>query len=147
LLLDVEASFLCFEPWKGRWLLRVGDPSGKSAKLPYKGTIVSYHVTHWTGEMDSGFPIAHFGDLFDELSKADDEHSDVSVSHESEWVLTVYKSSFVVLENLEEGDPMHMGPVDRSAALELMVAMAEGRIDEVKSKPWLTGYPPGGRGG
>lgn len=103
---------------------------------------MTYHVTHWTGEMESNFPIEHLGELFDELSNTDNEHPDVSVSHESEWSLTVYRSGFVVLENLEDGEPMHIGPLDRGAAVELMVAVAEGRIDEVQSRSWQTGYPP-----
>ena len=103
---------------------------------------MTYHVTHWTGEMASGYPIEDFPNLLDELSRADDEHPDVSVSHESEWSLSVYKSGFLVLENLEEGEPIHLGPLDRNAVIRLMVGVAEGRIDEVRSHPWRSGYPP-----
>ena len=92
--------------------------------------------------MEPDYPIARFGDLLDELSSADGEHPDVAVAHESEWSLTAYRSEFVVLENLDEGELMHLGPLDRDATLDLMVAIAEGRIDEVRAKPWIAGYPP-----
>jgi hypothetical protein len=103
---------------------------------------MSYHVMHWTGEMESGFPSERFGELLDELSDADAEHPDVAVAHESEWCLTVYRSGFVVLENLGVGNPVHCGPLDRAKTIALMLAVAEGRIDDVESEAWWPGYPP-----
>lgn len=103
---------------------------------------MSHRVTHRTGEMESGFPIGRFGDLLDELVTPDDEHPDVSVTHESEWSLSVYTSGFVVLENLEAGEPQHLGPVDHSTALELMMVVAQGKVDALKTRPWRPGYPP-----
>ncbi len=103
---------------------------------------MSYHVTHWTGESDSTLPTERFSELLDELSAADRDHPDVSVTHETEWCLSVFRSGFVVLENLEEGDPMHLGPLDHGAILALMAAVAEGRIGDVQSAAWKPGYPP-----
>ncbi len=105
---------------------------------------MSYHVTHSAGEMQADFPMERFGNLLDELSRADSEHPDVSVTHESEWALTVLWSGFVVLENLEHGDPVHAGPLDRPECLALMKAVAEGRIAEVRSGQWRPGYPTAG---
>ncbi len=102
---------------------------------------MTYHVTHYTGSMEADFPVERFGDLYDELCSADSEHSDVSVTHESEWSLAVYKSGFVVLENLEDGDPLHAGPLDRETVLELMRAVAEGRIADAQAHSWTDGYP------
>jgi hypothetical protein len=104
---------------------------------------MSYRVTHCTGEMNPGYPIERFADLLGELSVADSEHPDIAVVHESEWSLTVYRSGFVVLENLEDGEPMHLGPLDRDRTIELMIGVAEGRIAELQSEPWRPGYPPG----
>jgi hypothetical protein len=92
--------------------------------------------------MDDDYPVDGFGDLLDELLNADPEHPDIAVTHESEWSVTVYKSGFVVLENLEEREPFHLGPLDRNATLDLMVAIAAGRIDDVRAKAWVAGYPP-----
>jgi hypothetical protein len=103
---------------------------------------MSYHVTSWTGQIEKEYPSARFGELLDQLSKADAEHPDVAVTHESEWSITVYKSGFVVLENLEDGEPTHLGPLDKTAIVQLMVAVAEGRIDELQAMPWVAGYPP-----
>ena len=104
---------------------------------------MTYRVTHSTGEMESGYPTERFTELLEELASADDEHPDVSVVHESEWSLTVYKSGFLVLENLEFGEPSYLGPADaKQSTLDLMVGIAEGRIEEVRSAPWRPGYPP-----
>ena len=103
---------------------------------------MSYHVTHWTGKAEHDYPVSGFGDLLDELTKADAEHPDIAVTHESEWSVTVYRTGYVVLENLEAGEPFHLGQLDRNAMLQLMVAIAEGRIDDVRAKPWVAGYPP-----
>jgi len=104
---------------------------------------MAYVVTHWTGAMEAALPPERFSELLDELVLADGEHSGVAVKHESEWSLRVDKWGFLVLENLEEGDPMHLGPVlDRNVVLGLMVAVAEGRVNDVRSAPWRRGYPP-----
>jgi hypothetical protein len=103
---------------------------------------MSYFVMHWTGASDSDLPIERFGELLDELEHADDEHPDISVTHESEWSLSVYKSGFVVFGNLEDDNPVHAGPLDRATTLRLMVAVADGRIGEVQAASWNPGYPP-----
>jgi hypothetical protein len=92
--------------------------------------------------MERGYPMYRFAALLDELANADGEHPDVAVTHESEWSLTIYRSGFLVLENLEDGQPMHLDPSNREETLDLMVALAEGRIEDVKSRPWRDGYPP-----
>jgi hypothetical protein len=102
---------------------------------------LGYQVPHWTGSSVSDFPVERFDELLDELADADSEHPDVSITHESEWSLSVYKSGIVVLENLEEGEPVHMGPIDRDATLGLMTAIADGRIDQVRAAAWKPGYP------
>ena len=103
---------------------------------------MAYHVTHLTGASEKGLSTERFSRLLDELSNADDEHPDVSVTHESEWCLTAYKSGFAVLENLEDGQPVHAGPLDRATMVSPMLAVAEGRIGDAQSYAWRPGYPP-----
>jgi hypothetical protein len=103
---------------------------------------MSFHMRHWTGEMDPDPSISRREALVDELDLADDEHPDVSITHESEWGLSVFRSGFVVLEHLEEGPPRHLGPLTRAEILVLMTEVAQGQLDEVRSRPWKPGYPP-----
>lgn len=103
---------------------------------------MTYRVTHRAGGMESDLPFDRFPELLDELLAADGEHADISVTHESEWSLSVHRSGRVVLETLDEGVPMHCGPLPRDEVLGLMVAVAAGRLDEVRGKPWVAGYPP-----
>ncbi len=103
---------------------------------------MGYVVTHRNGEMEDGYPVDQIGRLYDELLKADSEHPDVAVTHESEWCLTVLKSGFLVLENLEKGEPKHVGPVNRDEAIELMMALANGLVDDLHVVLWRPGYPP-----
>lgn len=104
---------------------------------------MTYHVRHWLGdtEGEGEFATTRFGELLDELAEADDEHPDISVTHESEWCLSVGKSGALILENLEENEPVHMTSADRAMTLALMVAVAEGRIEDARSAPWKAGYP------
>lgn len=102
---------------------------------------MGYRVTHRTGEMENDAPLEKLESLLDELASGDAEHPDVAVTHESEWCLSVSRSGFVVLEHLEEGEPKHLGPVERRTALELMSAVAEGRIDDLSALAWKPGYP------
>jgi hypothetical protein len=104
---------------------------------------MAYHVTHRSGEMEADFPAERFYELLEELDRSDREHPDVSLTHESEWTLTVLPSGMVVLENLEAGEPVHKGPLDRAQCLALLFALAEGRVDEVQRGAWRSGYPEG----
>jgi hypothetical protein len=100
-----------------------------------------YSVTTVNGAMEADYPVTRFSELLDELSNADGEHPDIAIQHESEWSISITKAGFVILEHMEAGNPMHMGPLDRTSTLELMVAIAEGRIGNVRSKSWMPGYP------
>ena len=93
---------------------------------------MSYRVTHWTDEMERDFPIHRFEELLDELSKADREHPDVAVTHDSEWSRSVYKSGVVLLQHLEGDEVFQRGSLGRHAVIDLMKAVAEGRIDDAR---------------
>jgi len=102
---------------------------------------MSYIITHLMGDTKRDPPLNALELLFEELESADDEHTDVSVSHESEWTLSAFKSGHLVWENVAEGDqPRHMRPISREKVLELWRLLAEGRISEIEKEPWQPGY-------
>ncbi len=103
---------------------------------------MTYYARHWSGDSDHELPVERFGELLDELAVADREHGDVAITHESEWCLTVSRSGIVVLENLEDGDPVHAGPFERTEVLRLMAAVARGEIEALGAGSWKRGYRP-----
>lgn len=103
---------------------------------------MTYFVTHWLGNDESKYPIGRFAELLDELDHADDEHPDVSVTHESEWCLTIDRNTLVILENLEDGEPVHAGPLSRDEVVNMMKLVAQGQIDRLHDFAWKAGYPP-----
>lgn len=79
--------------------------------------------------------------LLESLSVNDPEHPDVSLSHESEWSISVFSSGLVVLENPEaNAGPFHMRGIAHNRVLELWEMLAVGRTAELLSLPWLPGY-------
>ena len=100
---------------------------------------MGYHVAHLTGSMESDFAISRFNELLDELADADADHPDVAVTHDSEWSLSVFRDGRAFLEHLEDGRVFHRDAVERSELINLMAAVAEGRIKEALSGPWKTG--------
>ncbi len=67
------------------------------------------------------------------------EHPDVSLVHDATgWTLTVFPSGIVTFENLEDDDgaPQYLAQVSRDEALQLWLALAEGNIAAVQSRPW-----------
>lgn len=109
------------------------------------GPIMSYIVTHTSGTMERNLPTSRFGELLDELALTDAEHPDVSVTHESEWCITVGRSGAVILENVEDddGDPVHAVGLGREEILALLRELAVGNVDKLRSGVWQPGYPPG----
>ena len=80
--------------------------------------------------------------ILDELDgPVDEEHPNVSISHESGWGLSAFQSGAVVWENVEGDDePRHMSAVPRDRVRELFRRLAVGDIDAVEAEPWLPGY-------
>ena len=81
-------------------------------------------------------------DLYDELEYEDEEHTSVSLTHESEWNLGAYGGGLLIWENLEteDNEPRHMKDVSKERMLELWRKLAHGRIEEINKEPWLPGY-------
>ena len=78
--------------------------------------------------------------LLAELSMADDEHPDVSLSHESGWTLSLSANGYLVWENTEtlEG-PWHQR-VEGTEAKRLLVLLAAGDLAAVAGQSWISGY-------
>lgn len=92
--------------------------------------------------MEQDPPLASLADLLRELDDRQDdiEHSDVSVTHESEWCISVFREGHIVLENLESGGERHMRGVPDAKILELWDFLARGDLESIKSEPWTPGY-------
>jgi len=75
-----------------------------------------------------------------ELTISDEEHPDVSFRNEDEWSISVFPSGKVILENLEEGDPLHMKGASIQKVKELWALIAVGDIETLKKDGWKPGY-------
>ncbi|MGW1019597.1 hypothetical protein [Streptomyces niveus] len=74
-------------------------------------------------------------EILAELSYADEEHPDVSLKHESGWVLSVFPDKFVRWENAEPGRPE---PLDAMLSswediVGLLLMTSRGEIEEITS--------------
>jgi hypothetical protein len=78
--------------------------------------------------------------VLDSLDPNDTEHGDVSLTHESEWCISVSASGLATLENLEDGEPMHMRGLNRQQVLGLWEQLARGEIESLRALPWRAGY-------
>jgi hypothetical protein len=101
---------------------------------------MAFHITHSGGAMESSPPLSVLSGLLDELERADAEHGDVSVTHESEWCISVSRSGYMTLEHLERGEPRHLRDISREQILDLWTKLARGDIQSVESAGWISGY-------
>jgi len=104
---------------------------------------MSFFVYHRCGDAERDPPTSIFPILLDELDVRldDEEHTSISVIHESEWGLGVYHGGYVTWENVEgEGEPRHMRNVSREKLLVMMERVASGDLAELETEPWQAGY-------
>ena len=103
---------------------------------------MSYHITHWLGDSESSPGTDRFGELFDELALADDEHPDVFVTHESGWSLGVNRKGRAYWENIEDDSaaPRHLESVSREKFIELATSIAAGEFATIEGEDWEPGY-------
>lgn len=101
---------------------------------------MGYYVSRRMGG-DSDLPVASFRDLLLELEE-DPEHTSVSVTHESDWCIGVYRNGFVILEHLEDLDlePRHLAGQTEETILALLTAISQGYLASVERHPWRPGY-------
>lgn len=102
---------------------------------------MSYWVNHLTGESETDYDLSKLSDLLDELNGADNEHTDVSLTHESEWALSAFKSGLIIWENVAgEGEPKHMKKIGKDKVISLWTLLADGKVSEIEEENWLSGY-------
>ncbi|MCX5232492.1 hypothetical protein ABZY16_32500 [Streptomyces sp. NPDC006553] len=72
------------------------------------------------------------------LAQADDEHPDVSLSHESGWCLSAFRGGLSVWENPDDDSvaPGEMRDADREETLRLCGLLAVGDIESIEALPW-----------
>ncbi|MFW2371828.1 MAG: hypothetical protein ACN4GM_01805 [Gammaproteobacteria bacterium] len=93
------------------------------------------------GDAEIEAPFEKFTELYNELSNADREHTDVSLTHESEWCLAALQSGKLIWENVAgEGEPKHMTNVPKEKTLELWEKLAQGKLLDIESENWQIGY-------
>jgi hypothetical protein len=104
---------------------------------------MSFFVYHLHGNCERDPALSSFPALLDELDTRleDEEHTSVSVIHESEWCVGIYRGGYVVFENVETDDtPRHMTDVPRGKVIQLMEAIALGDLANLELEPWKPGY-------
>jgi hypothetical protein len=103
---------------------------------------MSFIITHRYGAQERATSVEVLPALLRELEDRpeDTEHGSVSVAHESEWSISVYRGGYLTFENLEDGGESHMRGVKESEILRLLAFLAAGDIDSVRKAPWKPGY-------
>ncbi|MCC7542521.1 MAG: hypothetical protein IT379_40265 [Deltaproteobacteria bacterium] len=103
---------------------------------------MGFVLRHRWGGTERDPALAKIDDLLAELDKPDDDHPDVSLTHESGWCLAAFPSGLVVYENLDDEDarPRHMRAVSRDRVAALMRALAGGDLERLEAEPWYDGY-------
>ena len=101
---------------------------------------MAYHLTTQLGAMESGPSPERMAEVLDGIDPDDEEDPDVSLTHESEWCISVFASGLTTFENLEDGEPMHMRGLSRQQILGLWQQLARGGIDALCALPLKPGY-------
>ncbi|MEU0740340.1 hypothetical protein [Streptomyces sp. NPDC006134] len=103
-----------------------------------QGIFVSYFMNNLMGESIDSPDEAQIRQTLAELEKADDEHTDVSLGHESGWTLSVFRDKRLLWENVEDPD---VSP--REATLDswddvvgLLLELSRGNIEAVDAFGW-----------
>jgi len=104
---------------------------------------MSFFINHRFGGAERDPPASTFPLLLDELEVRleDEEHTSISVVHESEWGLGVYYGGYVTFEHVEgDGEPRHMRNVPREKVLDMMQKIASGDLPALEAEAWEDGY-------
>jgi hypothetical protein len=101
---------------------------------------MAYHLTPQFGAMERNPSPERMAAVIDGIDPNNEEHPNVSLTHESEWCIGVFASGLVTFENLEDGEPMHMRGLGRQQILDLWHKLAHGEIDGLRALPWKPGY-------
>ncbi|MFF1697594.1 hypothetical protein ACFVXC_28925 [Streptomyces sp. NPDC058257] len=76
--------------------------------------------------------------VLDGLANADDEHPDVSLSHESGWSLSAFRGGLLTWANAEDDSvaPRRMREVAREETLRLFGLLAAGDVVSIEALSW-----------
>lgn len=104
---------------------------------------MAFHIIHTNGTEEVDPPLSSLPALLDELKAADADHTSASVTltHDTEWSMTVAPGGDVTFEHVEEDGVQCMQGVSDQRALELWKHLAEGDIEFLQKEPWQLGYP------
>jgi hypothetical protein len=101
---------------------------------------MAHHLTTQFGAMERNPSPERMAAVIDGIDPSDEEHPVVSLTHESEWCISVLASGLVIFENLEDSKPEHMRGLSRREILDLWQQLARGEIDALRARPWKPGY-------
>ena len=102
---------------------------------------MAFVVTNRMGEMFDSPDGRFIDDALAELDgPVDDEHPDVSLTHESGWSLGAFPSGGLAWEHLDENEPRHMQAVSRSEVRRLWLALVSGDLRTVDAEDRKPGY-------
>ncbi|MEU9120894.1 hypothetical protein AB0C96_13720 [Streptomyces sp. NPDC048506] len=101
---------------------------------------MTYFMYTTMGESIDEPDASHMRRILSELQNADDEHSDVSLNHESGWSLTVYPDKGVLWENVEDADvpPREAVPASWDDVVALLLEISQGNFAAVESIDWTS---------
>lgn len=102
-----------------------------------------FTIRHTFDSWEEDPPIETLSDLYDELASAEQEHGDVSVTHEdSGWCMSAHRGGLLVFCNLgdESLEGRHMVRVPKAQVIEHWKRLISGDIDGLLSEPWRPGY-------
>ncbi|MFG3286387.1 hypothetical protein [Streptomyces sp. NPDC048111] len=97
---------------------------------------MSYFMTDLSGTSVEAPDEATMRTILDGLADADDEHPDVSLTHENGWSLSAFPSGellWLLWENLDDPDapPRQLAGVTREEVLRLFGLLAQGETAEI----------------
>lgn len=102
---------------------------------------VTFHISDRMGAATVDPDLATIDRVLAELDEpVDDEHPDVSLTHESGWCLSAFPSGLLVWEHLDENAPRHMHDVPRETVRRLWLALAVGDLATIEREHWAPGY-------
>ena len=101
---------------------------------------MTYLVNTRDGNAEPMPSVDRMREILTELDVEDDEHPDVSLTHDSDWTLSAFPDGLVIWENAEADVARHMLHISRAHVLELWIKLSEGHIDAIEQEPWLPGY-------
>lgn len=99
---------------------------------------MSYFMNNLMGESFDAPNEAQIRQIIAELEHADDEHTDVSLGHESGWTLSVFQGKKLLWENVESPDisPREVTLDSWDAVVDLLLALSRGNIETVNATSW-----------